>query len=89
LSNHTYIQKGLFILENILAFMRVSAHQILTGTQITSKISFCNFFINQSKSKENNSGNQVISQNASSIEKGSTNKVFSRKYLKTLSEISE
>ena len=87
LSSQIKIQYGLLIFEKILALIRVFAHQIVTGIQIFFKISFCKFFRNFSKVMLYNSGSQVISQNASSIEKGSTFKVLNFRYSSNFSEI--
>jgi len=62
---------GLFNLENILAFIFVVLTHILTGTPTFIRISCCNFKTYFSKSSKKSSGNQVISQKASSIENGS------------------
>ena len=79
------IQKGLFSFENILALIFVLAHQILTFIQIFLYISYWINFKYLSKSCLKYYGNQVISQNASSIENCSILKVyFSRKFIKFL-----
>jgi len=70
------IQLGLLSLENIFAFILVVLTHILTGTQTFFIILFCKSKIYSSKFIPYNSGNHVTSQKASSIEKGSIDKVF-------------
>ncbi|MDP2395576.1 MAG: hypothetical protein Q8S84_03215 [bacterium] len=74
-------------MENIFAFILVLLTHIETGTHIILSISFCSFFTKSSILILYNSANQVISQKASSIEKGSIHIVFSFRYNINLSEI--